>query len=151
MCSYCGCEAQPSVAALMKDHGVIADLCYEINRALLAGDADRVRPMVEELAARFGAHSLAEESGLFAELRAAGEATAELDRLVDDHVHLRERLAERAPTRGPEQLRATLADLARHAETEDSDLFPFALQALPASAWARINRAVAATDTAERN
>jgi hypothetical protein len=41
----------------------------------------------------------------------------------------------------PERLRRILADLAEHAEVEDSDLFPFAVQRLPDDRWAELTSA----------
>lgn len=146
MCSYCGCEAEPSITALTEDHAVIADLAYQLNRLVHAdyqeGDADGARTLLADLAERFRVHSLREEQGLFAELAAAGEATGELRRLLADHRRLRPLLASPDLVDQPGRLRATLAELAQHAETEDNDLFPYALQTLPAEKWDRINRAV---------
>jgi hypothetical protein len=35
----------------------------------------------------------------------------------------------------PQKLRASLADLVRYADTQDQELFPYALQALPWERW----------------
>lgn len=143
MCSYCGCEAEPLIKALMDDHEAIADLAYRAIQALGSGDTGTVRSFMAHLAERFRVHSLKEEAGLFAELAQAGEAATELDRLVDDHNRLRPLLAAPDLADQPDRLRAALAELAEHAETEDTDLFPFALQVLPAKSWDHINQAEA--------
>lgn len=141
MCSYCGCEAEPLILALMDDHAVIADLAYRVGQALDAGQTATVRSLMAELAERFRVHSWQEESGLFAELARAGEATAELARLVADHDRLRPLLAAPDIASQPDRLRHALAELAEHAQTEDNDLFPYALQVLPTTSWDQINGA----------
>lgn len=143
MCSYCGCEAEPSISALMEDHAVIAELAYRVNQALDRDDPATAKPLLAQLADRFAQHSLTEEGGLFAELAKAGEAALELHRLLADHTRLRSLLASPALAKQPDRLRAALAELAEHAETEDTDLFPYALQVLPSQSWNRINQAPA--------
>jgi hemerythrin-like domain-containing protein len=141
MCSYCGCEAETAIAALMADHAVIADLAYRVDRALTEERDDDARVLTSTLAEVFARHSLEEEAGLFARLRQAGEATASLDRLVADHRYLRPALSAPDVVGTPERLRRILADLAEHAEAEDSDLFPFAVQRLPDAGWAELTSA----------
>jgi hemerythrin-like domain-containing protein len=136
MCSYCGCEAESVIAALMADHAVIADLAYRIGRAL---DDERLEVAVgltAELAEAFSRHSLLEEAGLFAQLRDAAGAEDEVDQLVADHERLRSALSAPDPTSDPSRLRRLLIELTRHAEMEDDDLFPFAMQQLPNDCWA---------------
>lgn len=135
MCSYCGCEAEPLISALTEDHAAIADLVYRLRQAIDQADPVTARFRLSALAERFSVHSLQEEAGLFAELTAAGEAETELARLVADHARLRPLLASPALVDQPGQLRNALADLEEHAQTEDNDLFPYALQALPTSSW----------------
>jgi hemerythrin-like domain-containing protein len=141
MCSYCGCEAETAIAALMADHAVIADLAYRIDRALTEERDDDARVLTSTLAEVFARHSLEEEAGLFAGLRQAGEATESLDRLVAEHRYLRPALSAPGVVDNPERLRRILADLAEHAEVEDSDLFPFAVQRLPDARWAELTSA----------
>ena len=141
VCSYCGCEAEPLITALMDDHAVIAHLAYRVGQALERDEVSTVPLLMAEMAERFELHSLKEEAGLFAELAAAGEAREELDRLLADHARLRPLLADSSIAGRPEDLRVAVAELIEHAETEDNDLFPYALQVLPAQAWDRINAA----------
>lgn len=143
MCSYCGCEAEPLVTALMDDHAVIADLAYRAGQALEAGDTASAGSLMAELAGRFEVHSFKEDTGLFAELAAAGEAVGEVERLLADHRRLRPLLASPGLAGQPDRLRAALADLEVHAQTEDNDLFPYALQVLPAASWDRVNHMIA--------
>ena len=135
MCSYCGCEAESVVAELMADHAVIADLVYRARRALDERHFDEAEDLTTQLAEAFEGHSLEEEAGLFAQLRAAGEATEELDELISDHRRLRPALSDPVAVADPERLLGLLDDLMRHAEVEDYDLFPFAMQQLPDACW----------------
>lgn len=143
MCSYCGCEAEPLITALMDDHAAIADLAYRAGQALDSGDSAAAGSLVAELARRFEVHSLKEDARLFAELTAAGEAAVEVERLLADHLRLRPLLASPGLAGRPDRLRAALADLELHAQTEENDLFPYALQVLPAASWDRVNHVTA--------
>ena len=143
MCSYCGCEAEPLITALMDQHAVIADLAYQVDQALRTGATNRTQTLMVELGQRFEEHSSKEEAGLFAELAGAGEALEMLTQLWADHRRLRPLLASSGLADEPSRLRMVLADLAEHAQTEDCDLFPYALQVLSAEAWDRINHMAA--------
>jgi hemerythrin-like domain-containing protein len=134
MCSYCGCEAEPVVEALMADHGWIASRVRAIEQALETERTDDVGWLVAGLAEAFAHHAQLEESGLFAQLREAGEAVEEVDRLIEEHRRLIAGLSAQ-PAAEPARLRGLLADLIRHAEIEDTDLFPFAMQMLPNECW----------------
>ena len=139
MCSYCGCEAEAVVAALMADHAVIADLAYRVRRALDERRFDEAADLTAQLADAFEGHSLEEEAGLFAQLRAAGEAIEEVEELIGDHRRLRPALSDPAAVDDPQRLICLLDDLTRHAEIEDSDLFPFAMQQLPDAGWSALS------------
>lgn len=139
MCSYCGCEAETVVAKLMSDHGIIADLSYRVSKAMDDGHLEQAARLVAELAAVFTSHSLEEEAGLFTQLRLAGEANLEVEGLVDDHRRLRAALSEADAASDPAHLRRLLDDLARHAQIEDTDLFPFAMQQLPDARWSALS------------
>lgn len=135
MCSYCGCEAESIISDLMEDHAVIADLGYRVNRALDADRLEEARRLASQVDQLFARHSSKEESGLFAQLRAAGDALDEVDRLEAEHRYLRSGLSDPGVVDAPDRLRQLLGDLARHAEIEETDLFPFAIQQLPDAAW----------------
>ena len=139
MCSYCGCEAGPSIGALTDDHAAIAGLASRVRHALDSGQADVVRSSMAELTARFRSHSRKEEAGLLAELARTGEAVADVERLLADHNRLRPLLAAVSPGDQPDRLRAALDALEEHTRNEDDVLYPFALQVLPAESWAQIN------------
>jgi hemerythrin-like domain-containing protein len=138
MCSYCGCEAEAVIAGFMADHARIGDLEYRILQAVDDQRLDDAAGLTRELAEVFSRHSLAEESGLFAQLQQHGEAVEEVDRLVGEHRRLRPSLAAEDLVSDPERLRQLLAELALHAEVEDNDLFPFAIQVLPDDCWAEL-------------
>ncbi len=141
MCSYCGCEAEPAISGLMRDHAAIAALGVSIAAALEQNQLGVAQQRSVELAELFEEHSRLEEAGLFAELRRAGEAIEELDLLVADHRRLVAGLTRGDVIEQPDTLRALLGELARHAETEDSDLFPFAVQVLPNESWKAVEEA----------
>lgn len=138
MCSYCGCEAEAVVAGLMADHAVIADLAYRIRRALDDRRSGEAADLTAQLAEAFEDHSLEEEAGLFAQLNAAGEALEEVEQLIGDHRRLRPALSNQAAVGDPQRLLGLLDELARHAEVEDNDLFPFAMQQLPDACWSAL-------------
>ncbi len=138
MCSYCGCEAEPVIERLMDDHALISDLIYRIREALADGRGGEAESLAGRLSAEFSRHSRIEEAGLFAQLREAGEAVEELDGLIADHELLRPALAQPALAADPDRLYALLSAVTRHAEVEDNDLFPFALQQLPNERWAAL-------------
>ncbi len=138
MCSYCGCEAEPVIERLMDDHALISDLIYRVGEALDAGCPDDAARLTARLAAEFERHSRIEEAGLFAQMTEAGEAVEELERLLGEHRLLRPALHEAGLAADPSRLRALLSTLTRHAEVEDNDLFPYALQQLPNERWAAL-------------
>jgi hypothetical protein len=138
MCSYCGCEAEAVIAGFMADHARIGDLEYRILQAIDDQRLDDAAGLTRELAEVFARHSLSEEAGLFAQLRQKGEAIEEVDRLVGEHRRLRPSLAAEDLISHPKRLRQLLAELALHAEVEDNDLFPFAIQMLPDDCWAEL-------------
>lgn len=144
MCSYCGCEAETVVAALMADHALIADLAYRIRRALDERQLDEAASLTAQLAEAFEAHSLEEEAGLFAQLSAAGEAIEEVEELIGDHRRLRPALSDPAAVRYPQRLLSLLDELMHHAEVEDNDLFPFAMQQLPDACWSALTASLPA-------
>jgi hemerythrin-like domain-containing protein len=119
----------------MADHARIGELVYLTRRALDAGRLDNAELLTARLAAEFERHSRDEEAGLFRQVRMSGEGTEELDRLVEDHGRLRPGLSQERLVEQPDDLRALLDDLNRHAEVEDNDLFPFVLQSLPNKCW----------------
>jgi hypothetical protein len=135
VCSYCGCESEEFIATLMAAHARIGDLVYRIRRALDEERFDNARVLTGRLAEEFEEHSRDEESGLFRQVRMSGEGTEELDRLMEDHRRLRHGLGREQLVERPDHLRALLDDLTWHAEVEDNDFFPFALQSLPNSCW----------------
>lgn len=140
MCSYCGCEAEPVIERLMDDHALISDLSYRIRDALASGRLGDAESLTGRLASEFERHTRIEEGGLFAQMREAGEAAEEVDGLIADHERLRPALAQPGLTRDPGRLLERLAEVTRHAEIEDNDLFPFALQQLPNERWAALAR-----------
>ena len=135
MCSYCGCEAEPVIALLMDDHATVASRIGEAESRLDAGDLDRACEVAADIQIIFGRHSRMEERGLFAQLEAAGEATEQVRTLVVEHRKITAGLSAAAGARDGALLKRVLGFLSIHAQTEDNDLFPFALQRLPDENW----------------
>lgn len=141
MCSYCGCEAEPVVETLMDDHAAIAGRTRRITDALAERRYRLAEALVAELARFFNHHRRMEEAGVFAQLRRAGEATEEVDRLIGEHRRLCAGLGRPDIVEHPHELRVLLGELSGHAETEDTDLFPFAMQTLPNPSWDLVEHA----------
>lgn len=138
VCSYCGCESEKVIAVLMDDHERIGLLCREAQSAVDDGDRDRGVSLCREIARLFDVHAGKEQEGLFRELRAERLADDVVDRLEGDHRALVVALALLAAG-DLTDMDEVLAALIDHAEREDSDLFPAALQLVPNEAWSRIS------------
>ena len=141
MCSYCGCEAEAVIAELMADHAQLANLAHLARQALVDGDLGIANEQCARIARLFAVHGKKEEEGLFAELRLDPIATEAVEELEAEHRRL-----DSALSTGPSDLGAAgFADildlLAAHAEREDTDVFPVALQVLPNEAWDRMAKA----------
>ena len=139
MCSYCGCEAEAVLAELMEDLARIAGLAAGAISARAAGDDEEAVVLCAQIAALFEVHADIEEQGVLAEFAVAWGPDAALSEVLDDHVGLRPALAALAAGE-LDGLEATLARLVRHADREDTDVFPAAMLLLPNPAWARIAR-----------
>jgi hypothetical protein len=85
----------------------------------------------------FAVHSQLEEEGLFAELMTDPLATDAISELTAEHRSLQSGLAALA-SGAPDASLSTLDTLVVHADREDTDVFPVALQILPNSAWERV-------------
>jgi hemerythrin-like domain-containing protein len=138
LCSYCGCEAEPAIALLMDDHAWIASRAVGAKKHLDAGDVDRAFECATDIQVAFARHARMEERGLFIQLQEAGEAVEEVMDLLVDHRNILAGFSAAAGTQDPNLLRRVLDYLMTHAQTEDNDLFPFAIQRLPDEKWSRI-------------
>lgn len=139
MCSYCGCESEAVIAGLMADHEMVGVLAHQATSAHERGDTDEAVVTSARIAALFDAHGEEEETGLFAELKAQGLALDAVARLEADHHRIGVGLGLLAAG-DTAALPQVLAELLDHAEREDTDLFPAALQLLPDECWARIKK-----------
>ena len=137
MCSYCGCESEAVIAELMGEHAAIASMVDKVSAALHRGDRSGAESACAAIAAMFARHGRMEEDGLFSELGADPIATDTVAELEQDHRRLYEGLA-RVPTASAGEILEMLAELLDHANREDTDVFPTALQVLPDRAWERI-------------
>jgi hypothetical protein len=94
---------------------------------------------LDELLALLMPHTGAEESGLFAELRAEGSLAEAVDQLCAGHDDIHGVLS--AASRSAPNWAAVLAALdrlRRHIDNEEHGLFPAAVIALPIEAWDRV-------------
>lgn len=139
MCTYCGCQAEPVIDMLMQEHTDIAVLVRRIGEALDQGESRRAAELTAVLADIFGRHAEREEAGLFHQLQQSDEALDVVEFLRAEHVRLRAGLSDPDGVAAPDRLRHLLLELLRHAEVEDTDLFPFAIQVLPNESWSRID------------
>ena len=131
MCSYCGCEAEAVIAELMADHAQLASLAHLARQAIADGELGVATEQCARIARLFAVHGNKEEEGLFAELRLEPIAAEAVKELEAEHRRL-----DRALLIGPGALGVTgfvgvLDLLSAHAEREDTDVFPVALQVLP--------------------
>lgn len=142
MCNYCGCRDFPLVATLTDEHDAIEEAAGALRRAIAAGRAERLAVLLDELLGLLGPHTAAEESGLFAELRAEGSLSSAVDKLCAEHDDIHGVLGaiDRAAPDWPAVL-AALDRLTRHIDNEEHGLFPAAVIALPIQAWDRITPA----------
>lgn len=138
MCSYCGCEGEAVIAELMADHARLAELARLVRQALAEGRASEAAENCARMAALFTAHGAKEETGLFAQLRLDPIATGAVEQLEAEHRHLESALLAGPRALGAAALVEALDLLAAHAEREDTDVFPVALQVLPDEAWAKM-------------
>jgi hemerythrin-like domain-containing protein len=138
MCNYCGCRDFPLIARLTEEHEAIADAAGRLRRAITHGNADPVVAL-DDLLALLMPHTVTEEAGLFAELRAEGSLTEAVDKLCDEHddIHGVLGTVDRGAPDWPVIL-AALDRLHRHIDNEEHGLFPASVIALPIDAWDRV-------------
>jgi hemerythrin-like domain-containing protein len=133
MCDYCGCRAEPEIAALSAEHEHMLTLTAQLRRAHEAGVP--ATDVVAELARMLGPHARREERGVFAALLAEGIDTEYIQRFEHEHETLEELLSGGDAPLPTLQLVELLEG---HILREESDLFPAAHQLLGSDAWAAI-------------
>jgi hemerythrin-like domain-containing protein len=138
MCNYCGCREFPLIARFTEEHEAIADAAGRLRRALVHGTGDPVAAL-DDLLALLMPHTAAEETGLFAELRAEGSLAELVDKLCAEHddIHGVLDAVDRGTPDWPVVLVA-LDRLHRHIDNEEHGLFPASVIALPIDAWDRV-------------
>ncbi len=143
MCTYCGCDEEPAIQSLRGEHATIEERIGAVVSAVEHGSPDKVQAAVANLVSVFALHSGREEEGLFAELGGDTAASGEVDRLRGEHRELLARLAAQGTGERPEELLRLMAQLSHHADTEDTDLFPYAMQSLSSGSWERLRELMA--------
>jgi hypothetical protein len=138
MCNYCGCRDFPLIGQLSTEHEAITNAGGRLRAAIIEGTDDR-HALLGDLMSLLMPHTLTEESGLFAELRAEGSMIEEVDKLCAEHddIHGVLGVIDEATPDWPAVL-AALDRLRRHIDNEEHGLFPAAVIALPIEAWDRI-------------
>jgi hemerythrin-like domain-containing protein len=138
MCNYCGCRQFPLIGRLTTEHEAIANAAGRLREAVTKRNAEPLA-LLDELVELLQPHTMTEESGLFAELRAEGSLTEAVDQLCAEHTDIHGVLA-RVRRDAPDwpAVLAALERLHRHIDNEEHGLFPAAVIALPFPAWDRL-------------
>ncbi len=145
MCSYCGCREITEIGRLSEEHEELVNLLGELRRAIEDRDIKGVQRCAVALHRTLRPHTLAEEQGLFAELRHEAELEQHIDELLLDHTEIEEALEHISA--GDHSAYALLEhELRRHIDREENGLFPAAAVALGGDAWDRIELVRAAVD-----
>lgn len=139
MCDHCGCRAFAPIAELSADHETILELAWTLAEEQRAGRTPD--PGVKAgLCALLDRHVAKEETGLYPVLLGVGGVSAgELTRLEAEHTDLHRQLS------GEVFSRLDFYALAAHIETEETELFPFAMLRFDEAEWdvtADVHRAV---------
>jgi hemerythrin-like domain-containing protein len=121
----------------MEDHAEIASMVRDVRSAAASGQAGVAKDICAKISSLFAVHSQLEEEGLFAELMSDPLATDAISELTTEHRSLQSGLAALA-SGAPDASLSTLDALVVHADREDTDVFPVALQILPNPAWERV-------------
>ena len=138
MCHYCGCREFPLIGQLSAEHEEIAAAAARLRSAMVHGDGDP-RVLLADLLAMLIPHTVREEHGLFAEIRAEGSLAAAVDDLSAEHDELYALLGaiDTTVTNRPAVL-AALDQLRLHIDNEEYGLFPASAIALPIEMWDRL-------------
>jgi hemerythrin-like domain-containing protein len=143
MCHYCGCREFPLIGQLSDEHEQIAAIAARLRTAMVHGDGDP-RALLTDLLAVLIPHTVREEHGLFAEIRAEGSLAAAVDDLSAEHDELYALLGGIDETAPDRQAVLAMLDLLRlHIDNEEYGLFPAAVIALPMDMWDRLTPQVA--------
>lgn len=129
MCDHCGCREFPPIAELTAEHEEILDLAWSVAEAERTGDT--LPPgHLDALDRLLGAHVVKEETGLYPLLTAEGDLSADLlTSLEEEHREIAAALA--SASFGRKEYFA----LAAHIETEETELFPFAMFGFGDEQW----------------
>ena len=129
MCDHCGCRDFPPIAELSADHETILELAWTLAEEPRAGRIPDpgVKTQLLELLDR---HVAKEETGLYPVLLGVGGVSAdEVTRLEAEHTDLHQQLSGEIFTR------LDFYALAAHIETEETELFPFAMLRFDEKEW----------------
>lgn len=105
-------------------------MAARIRAALQRGDDHSAAVLLDDLLGILEPHARREEQGLFAALADDEDLCHIVPQLVADHAAL-----HHPSERSEAAIAAFLDTLAAHIDREEHDVFPAAIQLLPASAW----------------
>ena len=145
MCDYCDCRSLQPIQDLSDEHERIAAHAHDLTVALDAGDASAAGVALTAIQESLAPHLAREEAGLFARLAAHPGLADYLAELAADHERARAGLLGATGPGDAAALRAGLAELAAHIETEEYDLFPASRLLLDDEEWQAIDALHVAT------
>ncbi|MEV1022903.1 hemerythrin domain-containing protein [Streptomyces sp. NPDC050264] len=137
MCHYCECRDIPLIKEFIAEHERVTDAAGDALRALVRGDPERARALVDRMAEELAAHWRGEEDGLFRVMREDPEYADYIAALVTEHRELAALLPALDLT-DPDDVRAfaeAAHELHRHIAKEEDGLFPASLTALSGDDW----------------
>lgn len=137
MCHYCGCRHIPLIRDYIAEHERVTDLAGDAVRAIDAGDLEKARRCLAQMAAELDSHWRGEENGLFRVMAREEEYADYIAPLVSEHRELAELLAsvDVADPGDQKRIRAAVTELGEHISKEEDGLFPASLIALTGRDW----------------
>ena len=127
----------PLIQDYIAEHDHAVDVSADAVRAIDAGNLDRARTLLAELARDLKAHWKGEEDGLFSVLLDQELFEDHLRPLIREHRELEQLLAEVDLADPEDQARISeaVAELREHIIKEEDGIFPASLTALAGDEW----------------
>jgi len=91
MCHYCGCRHIPLIRDYIAEHERVTDLAGDAVRAIDAGDLEKARRCLTQMAAELDSHWRGEENGIFRVMAREEEYAEYIAPLISEHRELAER------------------------------------------------------------
>ena len=137
MCHYCGCRHVSLIRDYIAEHERVTDLGADAVRAFDAGNLEKARRCIQEMAVLLAAHWQGEENGIFRVMQREEEYADYIAPLIEEHRELARLLAtvDVGDPTDRERIRGALAELFEHISKEEDGLFPASLTALSGGDW----------------